>query len=47
MRSKTMAMAILLLVMWVSIPRAEAADFIITKSPYKAVADGKTNIMRV
>ena len=45
MRSKTMVMTILLLVLWVSVPRARAADFIITK--YGAKADGKTNIMTV
>ena len=39
--------AVLLLVMWVSIPIAQSANIDITAAPYGAKADGKTDIMKV
>ena len=48
MRSKTMVVtAVLLLVMWVSIPIAQSANIDIIAAPYGAKADGKTDIMKV
>ena len=42
-----MVTAVLLLVMWVSIPIAQSANIDIIAAPYGAKADGKTDIMKV
>ena len=39
--------AVLLLVIWVSIPIAQSTNIDITAGPYVAKADGKTDIVKV